>query len=139
MSTAFPQAASVVVVGGGIIGCSTAYHLAKLGRRDVVLLERSKLTSGTTWHSAAMVRQLRSTVTLTDSRNTAYGSIRALPAEKPGRDGWKQCGALSIATTQDRLTYILWQAALARSYDIDAHFVAGRRSRNSGRSPTSMT
>jgi 4-methylaminobutanoate oxidase (formaldehyde-forming) len=124
MSTAFPQAASVVVVGGGIIGCSTAYHLAKLGRRDVVLLERSKLTSGTTWHSAAMVRQLRSTVTLTELAKYSVRLYSGLAAETGQESGWKQCGALSIATTQDRLTYILWQAALARSYDIDAHFVS---------------
>src|SRR5262245_6328015 len=65
MGADLPRQAEIVVIGGGIIGCSTAYRLAKLGKRDVVLLERSKLGSGTTWHSAAMVRQLRSTNSLT--------------------------------------------------------------------------
>ena len=65
MSNIFPTNASVVVIGGGVMGCSTAYHLAKAGCRDVVLLERKQLTSGTSWHSAAQVRALRSSENLT--------------------------------------------------------------------------
>ena len=65
-ATALPSEASVVVIGGGVMGCSTLYHLAKAGVRDAILIERNKLTSGTTWHSAAQVRALRSTRNLTD-------------------------------------------------------------------------
>ena len=66
MSEAFPTQARVVIVGGGIIGCSVAYHLVKLGWRDVVLLERGKLTCGTSWHAAGLVMQLRATATMTE-------------------------------------------------------------------------
>src|SRR6185295_9631795 len=97
MSAAFPGQAEIVVVGGGIIGCSTAYHLAKLGKRDVVLLERSKLGSGTTWHSAAMVRQLRSTNSLTQLVRYSAQLYQSLEAETGQSTGWMSCGSLSIA------------------------------------------
>jgi 4-methylaminobutanoate oxidase (formaldehyde-forming) len=124
MGVVFPRHASVVVIGGGIIGCSTAYHLAKLGRKDVVLLERSKLTSGTTWHSAAMVRQLRSTVSLTQLTRYSVQLYSSLAAETGQETGWRQCGSLSIATNEDRMTHIRRQASLARAFDIDAHEVS---------------
>lgn len=121
MSQTFPGHASVVVVGGGIIGCSTAYHLAKYGRSDVVLIERSKLTSGTTWHSAAMVRQLRSTVSLTKLARYSVSLYKSLAEETGQEVGWRPCGSLSIATHRDRLTHIRRQASLARAFDIDAN------------------
>ncbi|OJU50935.1 MAG: hypothetical protein BGO03_01360 [Mesorhizobium sp. 61-13] len=120
MSKSLPKEASVVVIGGGIIGCSTAYHLAKYGKRDVVLIERSKLTSGTTWHSAAMVRQLRSTVALTTLARYSVELYSSLGAETGLESGWKQCGSLSIATSQDRLEHIRRQATLANYFGIDA-------------------
>lgn len=124
MSKRPPSHAQIVVIGGGVIGCSTAYHLAKIGRADVVLLERSKLTSGTTWHSAAMVRQLRSTASLT--RLTSYSaSLYASLGEETGQEtGWRQCGSLSIATHPDRMTHILRQASLARAFDVEVHEVS---------------
>lgn len=115
-----PVHASVVVIGGGIIGCSTTYHLAKLGR-DVVQIERSKLTSGTTWHSAAMVRQLRSTVSLTQLARYSVALYSSLGKETGQETGWRQCGSLSIATHADRLTHVRRQASLARAFDIDAN------------------
>ena len=113
----------MVVIGGGIIGCSTAYHLAKLGKRDVVLVERSKLGCGTTWHSAAMVRQLRSTNSLTQLAKYSSQLYQSLEAETGQSTGWMSCGSLSIATTPDRLTHIRRQASLAACLGIEVHEV----------------
>lgn len=118
-----PDAARVVIVGGGIMGCSTAYHLAELGCTDVVILERSKLTSGTTWHSAAQVRALRSSVSLTQLARYSATLYSRLAEETGQETGWRQCGSLSIATNPDRLTHILRQASLARAFGIDVHEV----------------
>ncbi len=121
MGGTLPGAAEIVVIGGGIIGCSTAYHLAREGKTDVVLLERAELTSGTTWHSAAMVRQLRSTISLT--RLTQYSAelYQSLEAETGQNTGWISCGSLSIATNADRLIHIRRQASLARAFGIEVH------------------
>lgn len=123
MTSELPDFAEIVVIGGGIVGCSTAYHLTRLGKRDVVLLERSKLGSGTTWHSAAMVRQLRSTSSLTRLVRYSAGLYQALEAETGQSTGWIPCGSLSIATSPDRLTHIRRQASLARCFGIEAHEV----------------
>ena len=123
MTQTLPDSAEIIVVGGGIIGCSTAYHLAKLGKRDVVLLERSKIGSGTTWHSAAMVRQLRSSNSLTQLARYSAELYRSLEQETGQSTGWMSCGSLSIATNQDRLTHIRRQASLARCFGIEAREV----------------
>ena len=101
-----PQHAQIVIIGGGIMGCSTAYHLMKNGCRDVVLLERAKLTSGTTWHSAAQVRQLRSNESITKLVQNSVELYSTLEDETGQATGWKQSGSLSIATNSDRLTHI---------------------------------
>ena len=119
----FPSHAQVVVIGGGVMGCSTLYHLAKLGVRDAVLLERHKLTCGTTWHSAAQVRQLRSTRNLTQLIKYSTELYAGLEAETGQATGWLKTGSLSIATNPDRLTHIRRQAALARAYDVPAEEV----------------
>ena len=119
----FPSHAEVVVIGGGVMGCSTLYHLAKLGVRDAVLLERHKLTCGTTWHSAAQVRQLRSTRNLTQLIKYSTELYAGLEAETGQATGWLKTGSLSIATNPDRLTHIRRQAALARAYDVPAEEV----------------
>jgi len=123
MPDAPPTQADTVVIGGGIIGCSTAYHLAANGCRDVVVVERSKLTSGTTWHSAALVRQLRSTIALTQLTQYSARLYAALAGETGQETGWHQCGSLSIATNPDRLTHIRRQASLARAFGIEVHEV----------------
>lgn len=123
MTNPLPAAAEIVIIGGGIIGCSTAYHLAKLGKRDVLVLERAKLGSGTTWHSAAMVRRLRSTPSLTNLTKYSVELYNALEAETGQSTGWIGCGSLSIATTPDRLTHIRRQASLARALDLDVREV----------------
>lgn len=115
-----PSHASVVVIGGGIMGCSTLYHLAKLGISDAVLLERNKLTSGTTWHSAAQVRALRSTRNLTDLIRYSISLYRTLEAETGQATGWINKGSLSIATSADRLAHIKRQESLAHLYDLRA-------------------
>lgn len=119
MANSLPSSAEIVVIGGGIVGCSTAYHLAKRGKRDVVLLERSKLTSGTTWHSAAQVRQLRSSSSLTTLMKYSAELYQSLEAETRQSTGWIGCGSLSIAANSDRMTHIRRQASLARAFGIE--------------------
>ena len=118
-----PSHASVVVVGGGVMGCSTLYHLAGAGVPDAVLLERNKLTSGTTWHSAAQVRALRSTRNLTDLIRYSISLYAQLEEETGQATGWIGKGSLSIATTEDRLTHIGRQAALAHLFGVRARSI----------------
>ena len=103
MSSPLPSHASVVVIGGGIMGCSTLYHLAKMGVSDAILLERNALTSGTTWHSAAQVRALRHSKNLTRMIQYSVDLYSQLEEETGQNVGWIQKGSLSIATTPDRL------------------------------------
>ena len=118
-----PAHASVIVVGGGAMGCSTLYHLARAGVTDAVLLERNKLTSGTTWHSAAQVRALRSSRNLTELIRYSIDLYSGLEAETGQATGWINKGSLSIATSEDRLTHVLRQADLARLYGIEAEVI----------------
>lgn len=119
MPAPLPQSAEIIVIGGGIVGCSTAYHLAKRGKKDVLLLERSKLTSGTTWHSAAQVRQLRSSSSLTTLMKYSAELYQSLESETEQSTGWIGCGSLSIAANPDRMTHIRRQASLARAFGIE--------------------
>ena len=119
-----PAQASVVVIGGGVMGCSTLYHLAKSGVGDAVLLERNKLTSGTTWHSAAQVRALRSSRNLTDLIKYSVQLYAGLEAETGQATGWINEGSLSIATTPDRLTHIKRQEDLAHAFGVRAETVS---------------
>jgi len=120
MKGELPSEAPVVVIGGGIMGGSTLYHLAQFGVKDAILLERNKLTSGTTWHSAAQVRALRHSKNLTRMIQYSVDLYSQLEKETGQSVGWIQEGSLSIATNPDRLTHIKRQEALARAYGIDA-------------------
>ena len=100
MTEALPTQAEVVIVGGGIIGCSMAYHLTKLGRRDVVLLERGHLTGGTSWHAAGLVNQLRATSTLTELARYAVGLYESLEAETGQATGFRRKGSMPVARTE---------------------------------------
>lgn len=120
MTESLPNHASVVVIGGGIMGCSTLYHLAKMGVTDAILLERHKLTSGTTWHSAAQVRALRSSRNLTRMIQYSVDLYAQLEQETGQSVGWIQKGSLSIASNPGRLDHILRQEALAHAYGVDA-------------------
>ena len=116
-----PSHASVVVIGGGVLGCSTLYHLAKLGAGDALLLERNQLTSGTTWHSAAQVRQLRSTRNLTRLIQYSTRLYARIEEETGQHSGWNRTGSLSIATSVDRWIHIRRQAAVAKAYGVEAY------------------
>jgi len=120
MSSTLPSHASVVVIGGGIMGCSTLYHLAKMGVSDAILVERNQLTSGTTWHSAAQVRALRHSRNLTQMIQYSVDLYSQLEKETGQSVGWIQKGSLSIATSPDRLTHIKRQEALAHAYGVRA-------------------
>lgn len=124
IDASLPARASVVVVGGGAMGCSTLYHLAKAGVGDAVLLERNQLTSGTTWHSAAQVRALRSTQSLTNLIKYSVELYTRLERETGQISGWINKGSLSIATTPDRLTHIRRQIGLARLYGVAAEEIS---------------
>ena len=115
-----PENASVVVIGGGVMGCSTLYHLAKRGISDAILLERNELTSGTTWHSAAQVRALRSTRNLTDLIRYSISLYKTLEEETGQNVGWINKGSLSIATNEDRMVHIKRQEALASLFGVEA-------------------
>ena len=119
-----PAHASVVVIGGGIMGCSTLYHLAKYGVSDAILLERNKLTSGTTWHSAAQVRALRSTSNLTDLIKYSISLYSILEQETGQQTGWINKGSLSIATNEDRMIHVRRQEALAHSFGVQANSIS---------------
>lgn len=124
MSKSLPSHSSVVVIGGGVMGCSTLYHLAKEGVSDAILLERNQLTSGTTWHSAAQVRALRSTQNLTDLIRYSVELYSSLEEETGQATGWINKGSLSIATNRERLTHIRRQESLARLYGVRASSVS---------------
>ena len=116
--TTFPSHASCVVIGGGVMGCSTLYHLAKAGVSDAVLLERNQLTSGTTWHSAAQVRALRSSRNLTELIRYSVSLYSQLEEETGQATGWINKGSLSIATSEARMTHVLRQDSLARLFGV---------------------
>lgn len=114
-----PTSAKVVVIGGGIIGCSTAYHLAKLGFTDTVLLERKKLTSGTTFHAAGLVGQLRTSANITQLLGYSVELYKTLEAETGLGTGWKMNGGLRLACNQERWTEVKRQATTAQSFGLD--------------------
>ena len=119
-----PSHASVIVIGGGIMGCSTLYHLAELGVSNAILLERNQLTSGTTWHSAAQVRALRSSQNLTRMIQYSVDLYSRLEQETGQSVGWIQKGSLSIATNKDRMDHVLRQEALAHAYGVRAEQIS---------------
>ncbi len=114
-----PGHARVVVIGGGIMGCSVAYHLAKLGQNDVALLEQGRLTCGTTWHAAGLVGQLRNHESMTRLIRYSTDLYARLEAETGLGTGWKQCGSLAVARTADRMVQLKRTAAVARAHGVD--------------------
>src|SRR6478736_8210922 len=103
MSKSLPARADVVIVGGGIVGTSIVYHLAKLGIKNAVLLERKQLTCGTTWHAAGLVGQLRASRNLTELAKYTTELLHSLEAETGQATGFKQNGSISIALMEGRL------------------------------------
>lgn len=119
-----PTQAEIVIVGGGIAGCSTAYHLAKAGKTDVLLLEQGKLTSGTTWHAAGLVGQMRPNRTMTQMSKYGIELYATLEAETGLATGWKQCGSVNVAATPARMQVLKKQAAMARSFGVACELIS---------------
>ena len=114
-----PGQARVVIIGGGVVGCSVAYHLTRLGWSDVVLLERKQLTSGTTWHAAGLIAQLRATQNMTRLAKYSQELYGALEAETGVATGFKRVGSITVALTHERHEEILRQASMARAFGVE--------------------
>jgi len=122
--TDLPQQARVVIIGGGVIGCSVAYHLTKLGWRDVVLLERKALTSGTTWHAAGLIGQLRASSTMTKMAKYTADLYSNLEAETGLSTGLREVGSITVALSEARREEILRQAAMGRAFGVDVEEIS---------------
>ena len=119
-----PTHARVVIIGGGVIGCSVAYHLTKLGWKDVVLLERKQLTSGTTWHAAGLIAQLRATKNMTKLAKYSQELYGNLEEETGVATGFKRCGSITVALTDERREEIYRQAAMARAFGVEVEEIS---------------
>ncbi|HEY6041476.1 MAG TPA: FAD-dependent oxidoreductase, partial [Anaerolineae bacterium] len=120
----FPSQARVVVIGGGVGGCSIAYHLAEMGWRDVVVLERNELTSGSTFHSAGLVGQLRTDVNLTRMIRYSVDLYRKLKDETGYDPAWREVGSLRLASSPERLVELKRQVALASSFGLPLELIS---------------
>ncbi|TGQ39809.1 FAD-dependent oxidoreductase [Mesorhizobium sp. M00.F.Ca.ET.216.01.1.1] len=121
---AIPTKARAVIIGGGVSGCSVAYHLAKLGWTDIVLLERKQLTSGTTWHAAGLIGQLRGSQNMTRLAKYSADLYVKLEAETGVGTGMRQVGSITVALTEERKHEIYRQASLARAFDVDVREIS---------------
>jgi 4-methylaminobutanoate oxidase (formaldehyde-forming) len=119
-----PSHAEIVIIGGGIAGCSVAYHLAKMGKTDVLLLEQGKLTSGTTWHAAGLVGQMRPNRNMTQMSKYGIELYASLEAETGLATGWKQCGSVNVARTPERMKVLRKQVAMANSFGVECHEIS---------------
>ncbi len=126
----FPTSARAVIIGGGIVGCSTAYHLGKLGWTDTVLLERKKLTSGTTFHAAGLVGQLRSSANITQMLGNSVALYKSLEAETGQATGWKMNGGLRLACNEERWTEVKRQATTAHSFGLEMQLLTPREAQD---------
>ncbi len=122
--TVLPSQAQVVIIGGGVGGCSIAYHLTKMGWKDVILLERHELTAGSTWHSAGLVGQLRSDANLTRMMNYSTDLYRQLKEETGIDTGWREVGGIRLASSPERMEDIKRLVGMARSFDMPMELVS---------------
>lgn len=120
---ALPSRARVVIIGGGVIGASVAYHLTKLGLTDVLLLEQGQLSSGTTWHAAGLVGQLRASESGTRLVQYSAELYTELEAETGLTAGYKQCGGVTVARTEDRMIQLRRTAANAEAFDLECELL----------------
>lgn len=123
-SGGIPGHARAVIIGGGVVGCSVAYHLAKIGWKDVVLLERKRLTSGTTWHAAGLIAQLRATANMTKLAKYSQELYGTLEAETGVATGFVRCGSITVALTEDRKEELLRSASMARAFGVEIDVIS---------------
>jgi glycine cleavage system T protein len=123
VTKSLPPQSSVVIIGGGVVGCSIAYHLTKVGIRDVVVLERKQLASGTTWHAAGLVGQLRATQNMTNLAKYTAELYAGLEAETGQATGFKQNGSISLATTEERFEEWKRGASMARVFGLEVEVI----------------
>tara|TARA_A100001234_G_scaffold38420_1_gene30713 strand:- start:1383 stop:3827 length:2445 start_codon:yes stop_codon:yes gene_type:complete len=119
-----PKKGRAIIIGGGVSGCSVAYHLAKLGWKDVILLERKKLTSGTTWHAAGLIGQLRNSQNMTRLAKYSADLYVNLADETGIETGMRQTGSITVALTESRKEELQRQAALARAFNVEVHEIS---------------
>ncbi len=124
MSKQPPSHARAVIIGGGIAGCSVAYHLTKQGWSDVVLLEANKLTGGTTWHAAGLIAQLRATKNMTRLAKYSQELYGELEAETELATGFRRCGSITVALTEERKEEIYRQASMARAFGVEVEEIS---------------
>lgn len=124
MTAALPSQARIVIVGAGAVGCSIAYHLAKGGERDVLVLEKSGITHGSTWHAAGLVGQLRTKRNLTRLMSNSVALYRKLAAETGQEIDWREVGSLRLASSRDRWSEIKRSATAARSFGFDMELLS---------------
>ena len=122
--TEIPARARAVIIGGGVSGCSVAYHLAKLGWTDIVLVERKQLTSGTTWHAAGLIGQLRASQNMTRLAKYSADLYVKLEEETGVATGMRQVGSITVALTEERKHEIYRQASLARAFNVDVREIS---------------
>jgi len=130
MSKEIPKSTKVVVIGGGVAGTSCAYHLAKFGWKDVVLLERDQLTSGTTWHAAGLVGQLGATSTITKLRKYSLDLYKELEKTTGLSTGLKQNGAITVASSKERMQELLRQATTAQLSDVEVQVLDKKQTKD---------
>ena len=124
MTNTLPKQAQIIIIGGGIIGCSVAYHLAKEGAKDVLLLERGQLTCGSTFHAAGLVGQLRSSANITRVLKNSVELYRTIESETGQATGWKMNGGLRLACTKERWTELKRQATTAHSFGLEMELLS---------------
>jgi len=129
VSPDLPSRARVVIIGGGVVGTSVAYHLTKLGTSDVTLLEQGQLSCGTTWHAAGLVGQLRATESGTRLVQYSASLYASLEEETGLGTGWKQCGGVTVARTPERMEQLRRTAAAAEAYDLECEVISPDRAR----------
>jgi sarcosine dehydrogenase len=122
--SALPSSAKIVIIGGGIVGCSVAYHLGKMGITDVLLLERGRLTCGSTWHAAGLVGQLRTSANITQLLGYSVALYDRLEKETGLATGWKRNGGLRLACNPERWTEVKRQATTATSFGLEMHLLS---------------
>ncbi len=125
-----PSKARAVIIGGGIAGCSVAYHLAKQGWKDIVLLERKQLTCGTTWHAAGLIAQLRASKNMTKLAKYSQELYGELEAETEVATGFRRCGSITVALTEERKEEIYRQASMARAFGVEVEEISPQEAKN---------